>query len=256
MSRLHTGMRRAIAASIALLTATVLWSVLAVVEASPWAADSAGVLGATLVVLAAAAIVGMLVGASRWARKLGISVTLAGAAMGIALPFGAAWVVAIVTSSLALFGLAGNATLGVVRKLPAAVGPSPRVVAFTIGLVSIPGVVAAASPSGLGGPEWLVIGGGAVTAGLYAKAAPFALTTVRLAFPALAVAAAAWRALPAGLVLAAVGVAVAAFGWTKPARVAVRPLVETARTVPMLPEMVPADVRETAGIDEKGRPLG
>lgn len=249
-------MKRAIAASIALLTATVLWSVLAVLEGTPWAPDSAGVLGATLIVLSAAAIVGMLVGASRWARSLGIIVTVAGAGVGIALPFGAWWVVALAASALALFGLAGNATLGVVRKLPAAAGPAPRVVAFTVGLVSLPGLVAVASPSGLDGPEWLVVAGGAVTAGLYAKAAPFALAAVRFGLPTIALGSAVWAGLPSGLLFVAIGLAVAAFGWTKQARVAVRPLVEQGRTVPMLPEMVPADVREAAGIDEKGRPIG
>lgn len=247
-------MKSAIASSSILLVATLLWGASLLSSEGPWPTDSAAVIAAELVALAAVSIVGMLIGASRWARWLAVVVTLTCLGLAVALPFGPLWLGAVTASSLALFGLAGNSTLGVVRKLPAAAGPAPRVVAFTIALVALPGVVAALSPDGLGTPEWLVIGAAAVAAALYAKAAPFALVAVRAGFPALAVVAALLSGFPRGLLWLSMGVAVAAFGWTKQARVAIRPLIEQGRAVPMLPEMVPSDIRDAAGIDERGRP--
>jgi hypothetical protein len=99
-----------------------------------------------------------------------------------------------------------------------------------------------------------VIVAGAVTAGLYAKAAPGALWAVRLVFPVATVAAAVATGMPRGLAWVAIGAGIGAFGWTKEARVAVRPLVEQGRAVPMLPEMVPPDILDAAGLDERGRP--
>jgi hypothetical protein len=248
-------MKRAIASSSFMLVATLLWGGLAVSGAGPWATDSAAVLSAQLVALAAISIVGMLIGASRWARRLSIIVVAAGLAMAVIMPIGPVWVAAVIFAALALFGLAGNATLGVVRKLPAASGPTPRVVTFTLALAALPGLVAAVSPDGLSTPEWLVIGAGALAAGLYSKAAPFALVAVRAGFPLVTVAAAVLSGIPRGLMWLVLGVAVGAAGWTKEARVAVRPLVEQGRAIPMLPEMVPRDILDAAGVDERGRPL-
>jgi len=247
-------MKRAIAASAAMLLANLAWSVLAVSGAGPWAPDSAAVLGATLVTLTAIAIVGMLIGASRWARRLSVVMVLVGLAMAVALESGPLWVVALTLSAAALLGLAGNATLGVIRRLPAADGPTPRVVAFALCLAAIPGVVAVVSVDGLGVAEWIVIVAGAVTAGLYAKAAPFALLAVRILFPAATVIAALISGMPRGLIWVGLGAAVALAAWTKDARLAVRPLIERGRAVPMLPEMVPGEILDAAGLDQKGRP--
>ncbi|MGF1668053.1 MAG: hypothetical protein ACFCVC_17470 [Acidimicrobiia bacterium] len=247
-------MKRAIATSAALLSATLVWGGLVVSGRGPWATDAAAVMGAGLLVLGAIAIVGILVGASRWGRVLALVVAGAGPAMAVAIPIEAAWIAGLALSAIAIYGLAGNATLGVIRTLPAASGPTPRVVAFALTLAAMPTLVAAVSPDGLEGGEWTVIAAGAVSAGLYAKAAPGALWAVRLLFPIATVGAAGATGMPRGLVWVAIGAAIGAFGWTKEARVAVRPLVEQGRAVPMFPEMVPPDILDAAGLDEKGRP--
>lgn len=248
-----TVMKRAAAAAAALLTATLVWGGMVVAGRGPWATDSAAVMVAGLLVLAAIAIVGMLVAASRWGRVLALVIAAAGPAMAVALPFDGLWIAGLALSAAAIYGLAGNATLGVIRTLPAADGPTPRVVAFTLALTGIPTLVAAISPGGLDAGEWIVIVTGAVTAGLYAKAAPAALWAVRLLFPLSVIAAALATGTPRGLIWAGIGVGVAAFGWTKEARLAVRPLVERGRAVPMFPEMVPPDILGAAGLDERGR---
>lgn len=246
-------MKRAVAAAAALLAATLAWGGMVVAGRGPWATDSAAVMVAGLLVLAAIAIVGMLVAASRWGRVLALVIAAAGPAMAVALPFDGLWIVGLAVSAAAIYGLAGNATLGVIRTLPAADGPTPRVVAFTLALTGIPTLVAAISPGGLDAGEWIMIVTGAVTAGLYAKAAPAALWAVRLVFPLSVIAAALATGIPRGLIWVGIGVGVAAFGWTKEARLAVRPLVERGRAVPMFPEMVPPDILGAAGLDERGR---
>jgi hypothetical protein len=246
-------MKRAIATSAALLTATLVWGGLVVGGRGPWAVDAAAVMAAGLLVLATVAIVGMLVAAARWGRVLALVVAATGPATAVAVPVDAVWVAGLAFSAAAIYGLAGNATLGVIRTLPAAGGPTPRVVAFTLSLVAIPTVVAAISPAGLAGGEWTVIAAAAVTAGLYAKATPAALLAVRLVFPVATLAAAVATGIPRGLAWVTIGAGIGAFGWTKEARVAVRPLVERGRAVPMFPEMVPPDILDAAGLDERGR---
>jgi hypothetical protein len=249
-----TAMKRAVAASAVLLSATLVWGGLLVSGRGPWATDSAAVMVAGLVVLAAIAIVGMLVGASRWGRVLALVVAAAGPVMAVLIPVDAVWITGLALSVVAIYGLVGNATLGVIRTLPAASGPTPRVVAFALTLAAMPTLVAAVAPGGLEVGEWIVIVSGAVTAGLYAKAAPGALWAVRLLFPFATVGAAVATGMPRGLMWLAIGAGIGAFGWTKEARVAVRPLVEQGRAVPMLPEMVPPDILDAAGVDQRGRP--
>ncbi len=247
-------MKRAIAASAVLLSATLVWGGLVLVGRGPWTTDAAAVMAAGLLVLVSIAIVGMLVGASRWGRVLGLVTAAAGPAIAVAVPIDPVWIAGLALSAAAIYGLAGNATLGAIRTLPAADGPTPRVVAFTLALAAIPTLVASASPGGLDGGEWVMIVAGAVTAAVYAKATAGAVWAVRVLFPVVTVAAAVITGMPTGLLWLVVGVGVGAFGWTKEARVAVRPLVEQGRAVPMFPEMVPSDILDAAGLDERGRP--
>lgn len=246
-------MKRVIAVSLASTLATLSWSLL-VLRSGPWALDSAAVIAASLIVLLAIGLVGMLVASSRWGRWMVTGVTVLGPVFGVGVPANAWWIATLVVSGLALTALAGTVTSGLVRKLPAADGPTPRVVGFTLALLALPLMVATVSPEGLGTPEWLMIAVASLAAGLYAKAAPFAMVVVRGVVPVLALVAMALSGLPRGLLWSAMGLAVAAFAWTKEARVAVRPLVEEGRSVPMLPEMVPSDILEAAGLDERGRP--
>jgi len=249
-STLH--MKRTIAVSVALILVLVSWALL-LMSSGPYAPDAASVIGAELVVLGAIAITGMVVSSSRWGRWLAIGVAVLGPLFGIGIPTGAWWVSNLVVSALVLAALAGSATSGVIRRLPSAVGPTPRVVSFTLVLVALPLLVATASPEGLGRPEWIMIGTSALAAGLYSKAGPLAVAFVRGVLPVASIVAAVFAGLPRAMIWIAIGTILTVFAWHKDIRLAVRPLVEQGRAVPMLPEMVPPDILEAAGLDERGR---
>ena len=47
--------------------------------------------------------------------------------------------------------------------------------------------------------------------------------------------------------------AITYLAWTKPARIAVQPLVERGRPVPIPPELTPTEILDAAGLDDRGR---
>jgi hypothetical protein len=101
--------------------------------------------------------------------------------------------------------------------------------------------------------DWLAAVAVAGTGFVYAKAAPGSVALVRLVFPVF-VPLSFWLAGGIeGLLPAVVAAALTGLAWTKNARVAASPLVESGRTVPIPPEMAPGEVLDAAGIDDRGR---
>jgi hypothetical protein len=245
-------MSRTIAASVLLAGATISWSLLIAAD-GPWAADAAALIGATMVALAAIAITGVLVASSRWGRWLSVGVAAVAPLLGIAVPIGAWWVTNLVASTIVLAAFAGTATSGVVRRLPRADGPTPRVVAFILGLATIPLLVGVVSPDGLGSPEWIMAGASALAAVAYSKATDFSVIGVRVMYPIVAVIAVLLAGWPRGVIWFAIGTVVTAAAWQRDIRVAVHPPSERGHAVPMLPEMVPGEILEAAGLDEHGK---
>jgi hypothetical protein len=245
-------MSRTIAASVLLAATTISWSLLIAAD-GPWAVDAASLIGATMVALAAIAITGVLVASSRWGRWLSVGVASAAPLLGIAVPIGAWWVTNLVGSAVVLAAFAGTVTSGVIRRLPRADGPTPRVVAFILGLVTIPLLVGVVSPDGLDAPEWIMAGASALAALAYSKATDFSVLGVRVLYPIVAVIAALLAGWPRGAIWFALGSAVTAAAWHRDIRSAVHPPAEPGRAVPMLPEMVPGDILEAAGLDEHGK---
>jgi hypothetical protein len=90
---------------------------------------------------------------------------------------------------------------------------------------------------------------------LYVKAGPAALSVVRFGMPISTVAATILTGAPRGLIWLAIGAVLTALAWHRDIRLAIHPLAGEGRAVPMLPEMVPAEIRQAAGIDERGRPI-
>lgn len=246
-------MKRTVATSLSLTAVTISWSML-LFSQGPWAADAAALMAACLLALTAIAVAGMLVASSRWGRWLGVTISVVPPLLAMTVPVGPWWIANLVVSGAVLAALAGTATSGVIRRLPRADGPTPRVVAFILGLAGVPLLVAVVSPHGLGAPEWLIAGSSAAAAFAYAKAQPYSVLAVRALYLAVAVTAAVLAGWPRGALWALTGVVVTAFAWHRDIRLAVRPLSGRGRAVPILPELVPSDVLEAAGLDEHGRP--
>jgi hypothetical protein len=245
-------MNRTIASTMLLAATTISWSLLIAVE-GPWAADAAALIGASLVSLAAIAITGVLVASSRWGRWLSVGVAAVGPLLGVAVPIDVWWIVNLIGSAISITAFAGTVTSGVVRKLPRADGPTPRVVAFTLGLASTPLLVGVVSPDGLNAPEWMMAGTSALAALTYSKAIDYSLLGVRILYPIISLMAAAIAGWPRGIMWFLIGVAVTAVAWHRDIRLAVHPLADRGHAVSMLPEMVPGDILEAAGLDEHGR---
>jgi hypothetical protein len=247
-------MRRALTASALVLLSTISWMAVLVTAGGPFAPDAGAVLGADLVILGAVATTGMLLGASRWALRLGIGVGVVGLALAVALPAGPLWAAAVAASGLSTALLAADWTDAVVRGRPAASGPPRESVVLSLALVALPGVAAVLGRQGLEPVHWSVAGISALTAFVYARALPGALVAVRWLMPALLIGAAvaadgleraAWVVLAAAL---------AALGWRTGVRLAVRPLARQGTAVPIPPELAPTEILDAAGIDDRGRP--
>jgi hypothetical protein len=245
--------KRALTVSAFLLAATLAWTAALLATADPWPVDSAGVLGAGLLVLCAVSLVGMLVSASRWARRLGLGLAAAELAIATALEPGIAWFIGVGCSGFALAGLAGSWTRGVVRDRQAAIGPPDAAVELSVLLAALPALVGLGALEGMSWQHWVALGTGLAGLILYTKALPGAVVAARqivpLAFVVLGLSTG-WT----GLVLVLAGVGVAILAWQKDSKLAVRPLVTSGTRVPIPPQLVPTEVLDAAGLDDQGRP--
>lgn len=215
----------------------------------------AAVIATTVIVLLAVAVIGMLIGHARWARRLGIG--LAGLGL-LVIGWGEVdgwWLPGVLAAATALGGLIGPGMKGTVRDLAPALGPPREAVLLPLALIAAPAGVALTRLDGIDGWAWLAIGGCWGSAALYAKAGWGGLTAVRLLAPLTLAISAVGPALAAVVDLALAG-AVLALAWTVNARVAIRPLVQPGSRKPILPEMVPAELMDSAGYDSRGRVKG
>lgn len=241
---------------IALFTAgSLLWAGQVALGGGPWPEDAAGVIATFMVVLTAVAVVGISLVGSRWARRLAVVSSLGWLAMAPAMQTGPVWWAAVILTGLVLAAILGTGLAPMVRKLPAAAGPPDEAVVLPLLLLGAPVMIGLTSPGGLGVRGWLGVAGAALAAALYSKAAPGALGATRVVAPLLLGLVGA-ASLPRGVVVLLWGVAVARLAWTHAARVAVRPLVERGKGVPIPPELTPAEVLDAAGLDQRGRRQG
>ena len=140
-----------------------------------------------------------------------------------------------------------------IRKRPPADGPPARAVLLSLLLLAAPPVWALVATDGLGAWALIAVALTWLTMVWYAKALPGALIVVRVASPLALTATAALEGLPLGAIIALTAAGLAALAWTVDARVAVHPLAEPGTTVPIPPELAPADVLDAAGLDDRGR---
>jgi hypothetical protein len=245
-------MRRATITVAALFLATLLWAGLLALR-SPWEAGSGALLGVALVILSAVGVVGVLVAAARWARWLLLGVTAAAALLGITVEIDAIWILAVVLSGYGIAEAAGSGVRYVVRGRPSASGPPREAAAIPLVVLGYAAALAGVQPDGVEWTDWLAAVAVAGTGFVYAKAAPGSVALVRLVFP-LFVPLSFWLVGGIeGLLPAAVAAALTGLAWTKNARVAASPLVESGRTVPIPPELAPGEILDAAGIDDRGR---
>lgn len=245
-------MRPVAVASLLLVAATGAWTTIL-----GWAAiDLSGVAviltAVALWTATVAAVAGMLIARSRWARRLALGVTGGHGVIALLPAVDAWWAGAAVLTCGAAIALGGPWLNGLIRQRPAAEGPPTRSVLVPLVLVA---VAFAIGVLGGGGTAGAAVGFSALmTAFWFVRTLPGALIAVRIVWPAVALA----LALPAGVVVGAtalIGAAVVAvLAWHESVRNSVHPLVERGSLVQIPPELAPRDVLDAADIDDRGRP--
>lgn len=217
---------------------------------------SGTLVGVNLILLTTVSIVGVLVGSARWARWLGVGVAGAGLLTALGGVVDHWWWIGVAVSGGSLAAMTGTWLKGMVRERPSAAGPPWQAVGLSLLLLAIPGIIGAASPDGLGVMGWTAAASAFASGILYAKAGPLSLITVRFFLPVLFMIAGLTSGMPEGLVMFGVTFASLMLAWTKPARLAVRPLEERGTTVRMPAELAPPDILEAAGLDDRGHRKG
>jgi hypothetical protein len=123
-----------------------------------------------------------------------------------------------------------------------------------LGLVAAPGIVALAAADGLRPLDWALSGFALLTAWGLGRGSATALWALRLGLAPLTAATGLTGALPRGLAVVAVGIAITAAAWRREVALAVRPLA-VAGGVPIPPELAPPEILRAAGYDDRGRPV-
>ena len=235
--------------------ASVLGAVRLAVDPEPLAADAAALLALGALLLTVVSLVGLVMARSRWARLTGLGVAVSWVGVFAASPIDPLGVAMLAAATTAAAAYAGPWAARWARRLPRADGPPTAGVVALLTLLATPVVVAVASADGLHPAGWAFSAWSLAAAWGLGRSLRPALWAVRVAHPALALAAGALAGIPGGIAVAASGIVPAVAAWHPSVADAVASLDPVA-TVAMPPELTPADVLEAAGIDDRGRPAG
>jgi hypothetical protein len=246
--------------SIPLVAATVVaasltWAVRMALDPDPFASDAAGVIAVTSATLALVAATGILVARGRWSRWLATGLVVLWLGLAATMPLDGLGVAALASAGVAATGLAGPWLGGWLRRLPSADGPEPLVVAVVLGILALPIAVALALYDGLTAAAWVLVGASGVVGWLVSRASLTGLWSARIGLPAIGIWVGSSADLPGGIIAAAAAMAAGAAAWIRPVRLAVDPLSPPpVERVPFPPELVPPEILEAAGYDDRGAP--
>lgn len=233
----------------------VFGAVLLALTPAPFSTDAALLLAAGNTILGTIVAVGFLLARARWARDLGLALALLWVGLGVVgeSPWHSA---SVVLGAGLLAAMAGPWPQRWLRRLPATEAPPRAAAALLFALVSVPTLLAIASPTGVTWASWAFAAWCLVLAWAVARAVPGASTAARFAHPVLAIAIAYAAGRYGGAVVVVSGAVVAVLAWQPEVRVAVAPLVPpmAGEAVRFPPELAPAAVLEAAGLDRSGRP--
>lgn len=231
----------------------LVWTSALVVDPGPY--DPIGVLliGTGMLVLSVVGVTGILLVGGRWARVASLLALGGCLVIAVARPIDVIWVIGLISCAAGIVALFSPPVVGWVRKLPAATGPPPRAVVLAIGLLAVPLALGLALFTG-STVATLIVGIAALaTALLYSRVVIGGLFALRYGWPALAVMMSLFQPLPPAVMSAVLGISVAVAARDPSVKVAFYPPVESGSPQPILPELVPKEVRDAAEIDERGR---
>jgi hypothetical protein len=205
----------------------------------------------TLVVLA-----GLLIARSRWSTRMAMAVA-AVAIPGVVIIEGRTVLVAVgaATAAATVAAATRAVSVGAVRPFRAADAPPDDAVVLMLLGVAGPLVLGLGSlpdgPSTITAVAAIILPMGAWWFG---RVSVPALWAHRLAVPVVTVAGGVTQGLPGGVAGVALGAAIAWYAWRPAVRLAADPLAPTkVDAKPVFAEFAPREVRDAAGIDERGR---
>jgi hypothetical protein len=173
------------------------------------------------------AAVGLLIPRGRWARNLARGLLCVEVLLAAATPLRGWAIAALIATGLGIVGVQGRWLNGWLRRLPSATGPGLEPILFILGLLALVPVIGFASPGGVIFRQGVLGAVGIVTAWGYGKANLWALWSGRVLILPLAILAATAASIGGATLILAVGTAVTWLAWTKEARLAVSPLLDT-----------------------------
>jgi hypothetical protein len=210
-------------------------------------------IGLGLLGTATVSVIGMLLVGGIWALWMARLVAAMCLAVAVIRPVDWWWWALVATTATTACLLFLPIPTVRARRVPSALGPPPRAVATPLLLVAAPFAIGLAA-WGSSNTMTLVVGLTAPLAALwYSRVLPGGLIGIRLAWPALALAAAPTQSLPAAGILIGLAVAVAILAWHPSVKVAFHPPREVGSVFPIPPELAPSEIREAAHLDERGR---
>jgi MFS family permease len=225
------------------LLAALIWSVALIVNAAPLQPAPGLLVGVGMLLTATVAVVGIVVVGGRWAHRL------AAMSLGITVALGSAATV------IAVVALYSPTVISTVRKLPAAAGPPPRAVLPPLILLTAPAVLGFAGNDARPVPLLVVGLLAPIAAFAYSRVLPGGLLAIRVLWPLLAIATAPWLGWVAGSTAVVMALVVSVIAWDPSVKASYHPPRETGSAFPIPPELTPKEIRDAAGIDERGRPL-
>jgi hypothetical protein len=241
--------RRHIFASIMLLATTAYWAVWLFISPPPWSAPAAAVMATGVVIAATISVAGLLIEHSPLGYRLGWSILSFLTLVALIRPLDSAWVAGVVIVGFTAMSFTHRTLGGWIRSEPP-VAPVPRsAVGLALTLLAAPVVSAFVTMSvDTGLLPWLALACWTILF-WYVRRLPGALALVRAGLPFLVIAG--WWLPIASLVAWIVTIAgAAALAWTSTTRLAIRPLIERGSRVLIPPELLPEDIRRSAGIDK------
>lgn len=238
-----------------LVVATSLACAALVVGEGVTLAPGAGaLLAAVLIALAVIVTSGIMLARSRWSRWSAIGLLAACAVIVSLLDIAWGWKAGVTAAAVIGALAAGRGSMGWFRKRPSAQGPPPESVALILSLVAFPAAIAAFNHDGI---STLAVLGATVIAGaalVYTRSGVPSLWAMRALVPLGVGLAVAGTSFPIAVVVGVLGGALVAATWLPPVRQAAVPLIPLRSPGYKIPaELVPPEVLDAAGLDERGR---
>lgn len=238
-----------------LFLASLAWALTLAFGSGPFATSSAALLAIDILLVGTVISVGVALSRGRWTRKAAL-VLLAGQALLAVFVDVDGWSVAAIVLTAGSIGLFAGPWLNTwLRKLPKADGPPPRAALLALSLIALPALVAVTAPTGVTAAGWVLSGFSLVAAFAYSRAWLTALWAVRTALPILGIVTAAALTWPGGLALGFGVVMLTALAWAPDSLQALLGTTPTPADPVAIPaELIPREVLDAAGLDERGRP--